>query len=41
MLICGEDGIYEEGSQVWEVKIQLPQSLMIWGGLEVVLGELK
>lgn len=36
---CGEDGIYEEGSQVWEVKTQPPESLMIWGGLEVVLGE--
>lgn len=33
-----QDGIYVEGSQVWEVKTQPPESLVIWGGLEVVLG---
>lgn len=40
LLIClWEDEIYEEGSQVWEVKTQPPESLMIWGSLELVLGE--
>lgn len=40
--LCGtvwEDGIYEVGSQVWEVKTKPPESLTIWGVLEVLLRE--